>query len=83
MVQLNDQIKMIVQECVQRRKDVFSQEEIANHLGVDRRKIIALERGECMDIVLIDNYTTILGKRILLITEPNYKDKRNKLKHNQ
>ena len=46
-VQFIEQYKKIVQELVQIRKSINeTQESMADWLGVDRRKIIALENGE-------------------------------------
>lgn len=55
-------IKYIVQELVHIRKNsVFSQQDIATALSIDRRYIMSLEAGKQVNIDVIDGYAGILG----------------------
>ena len=60
-VQFIEQYKKIVQELVQIRKSINeTQESVADWLGVDRRKIMALESGK-IDIELLLMYADKLS----------------------
>lgn len=71
-VHFKQQYQALVQELVQCRKSIpQSQQDVADWLKVDRRKIIAFEKAEKYDIELMLKYARIMTVEINLLFEVN------------
>lgn len=71
-VHFKKQYERLVQELVQCRKSIpQSQQDVADWLKVDRRKIIAFEKAEKYDIELMLKYARIMTVEINLLFEVN------------